>query len=118
MNRRPALPEALTFSREAMDTTDSEVPDWFDDDAKLILKAKEYRQTLERLKEEAKLDPLRTPTPTLLAKELQITIDELHELADFALNNLAEFEMDYIHSRNPSFIDINTGKPLSREERF
>ena|SRR3990167_4841195 len=83
----------------------------FEDDGKLIELAHRYIELREKLKREATTDPSRTPTPTLLARELQLSVEEVLELQDFADNFLGDFEREYIEQRAAGYIDLE-GRPV------
>ena len=82
-----------------MDSLTKLDPNSPDDEERLVPLARKFIDLREQLKTEAKRDPLRTPTPELLAKELGITAEELIEVQDFAENYLGEFEAQLIRSR-------------------
>jgi hypothetical protein len=76
-----------------------------DDETKLVELGRRYVELREKLKVEAKTDPARTPTPTLIAKELDLTLEETMELIDFAENYLGEYEAELIASKVDHFTD-------------
>ena len=87
-----------------------DIRDIFEDEDKLILLCKRFIEAREQLKREAVKNPERTPTPTLLAKTLNVPIEALHEIADVADNYLSDLELARIHERLGGFIDID-GNP-------
>ena len=92
------------------DNTQIDIRNIFEDEDKLILLCKEFIELREKLKREAVKNPDRTPTPTLLAREMNVSIEALHEIADVADNHLSDLEMARIHERTAGHIDID-GNP-------
>jgi hypothetical protein len=90
--------------------------DFFDDD-KLVSLARQFIETRERLKQESRLDASRIPTPSLLAKELHVTIEDLDQIQDFAENYLGEYEREVVERRAVGFLDVdgNAIDPYARE---
>ncbi len=74
----------------------------FDDDKRLLEKAKEYIEVRQRLEQEARRDPSQTPTPTRLALELKITVEEVLFLSEFAQEVVSD-ELQWILENASAF---------------
>ncbi len=86
-------------------------PNIFENDEKLLELAHAYIDLREKLKREATKDSARTPTPSLLARELHLSVEEVLELQDFADNDLGDFEREYVEQRAAGYIDWQ-GRPI------
>lgn len=87
-----------------------------EDDDRLIRLGKEYLELVERMKEEARRDPMKQPTPSFIAARLGITVDEALQLHDFAYNELGEYEAQVIAESVGEYLDMD-GMPMPEFEQ-
>ncbi len=82
----------------------------FEDDDKLIELSRRYILIRQRLEEEKKKDPTKAAFLQIISKELNLPIDQVVELGDFAMHYLGDFEMAILEQQQRLSLDIDTGK--------
>lgn len=78
--------------------------DIFDTPESIIDYCQRYLHLIEKLDEEKLKDASRTPTPGLVCKELEITIEQYWDLKDFAENDFGEWHLLHIQSQPHTLI--------------
>lgn len=84
----------------------------FETDELTIEYCQNYLTLIEKLNQEKIKDANRTPTPDLICREMNITMDQYWELKEFAENDFGEWHRTYIIMKPHTIIDIKTGKPI------
>jgi len=82
----------------------------FEDEKKLIELSRRYIEIRQRLEVEKKKDPTKAAFLQIISKELNLPIDAVVELGDFAMNYLGEYEMALLEQTPRLSLDIDTGK--------
>jgi hypothetical protein len=70
--------------------------DIFDTPESIIDYCQRYLSLVEKLNQEKLKDATRTPTPGLICKELEITMEQYLDLKDFAENDFGEWHATHI----------------------
>ena len=85
----------------------------FDDEAraweKRIQDGKTYREVHQRLLQRSLTDESCVPTIPRMAQELHLSEKETRESRDYAFNELAEDEIEFIRFYSSGFLDLDTG---------
>ena len=87
----------------------------FSEERVLLEQARSYIELREAQKLLAIKDPAQTPTPQLMSKKMNVSMERLDQIIDVAENHLGDFEMAEIKGAAVSWIDVTTSKERTPE---